>query len=186
MKNLVDKIVSEGCNSEKRLVQVVTKQNYETGLTGLQVLKLSKFVWPLFFKMVLLCTYWNILTQNCPTQISSSQSEEQTMFLRHRKNSSSNRYRERGFFFLVREKKCSSNQKPQRVVSFAPSFPPLRAFATPSLRGKWEIVIHPFANNGVATFFAEKLLGVVHKISKEEQADHYHVVVIVIRYLMYL
>ena len=35
-------------------------------------------------------------------------------------------------------------------------------------------------------FFAEKLLGVVHKISKQEQADHYHVVVIVIRYLMYL
>ena len=183
MKNLVDKIVSEECNSEKRLVQVVTKQNYETGLTGLQVLKLSKFVWPLFFKMVLLCTYWNILTQNCPTQISSSQSEEQTMFLRHRKNSSYNQYRERGlFFFLTCEKKCSSNQKPQWVVSF----PPLRAFATPPLRGKWEIVIHPFANNGVATFFAEKLLGVVHKISKEEQADRYHVVVIVIRYLMYL
>ena len=35
-------------------------------------------------------------------------------------------------------------------------------------------------------FFAEKLLGVVHKISKQEQADHYHDVVIVIRYLMYL
>ena len=182
MKNLVDKIVSEGCNSEKRLVQVVTKQNYETGLTGLQVLKLSKFVWPLFFKMVLLCTYWNILTQNCPTQISSSQSEEQTMFLRHRKNSSYNQYRERGFFFFTCEKKCSSNQKPQWVVSF----PPLRAFATPSLRGKWEIVIHPSAKNRVVTFFAEKLLGVVHKISKQEQADHYHVVVIVIRYLKYL
>ena len=44
----------------------------------------------------------------------------------------------------------------------------------------------PFLNNGVATFFAEKLLGVAHKISKEEQADRYHVVVIAIRYLMYL
>ena len=29
------------------------------------------------------------------------------------------------FFFFTCEKKCSSNQKPLRVVSFAPSFPPL-------------------------------------------------------------
>ena len=83
---------------------------------------------------------------------------------------------------MVCEKKCSSNQKPQKGVSFAPSFPPLmgvcNALASREMRNRYQ--------NRVVTFFAEKLLGVVHKISKQEQADHYHVVVIVIRYLKYL
>ena len=62
---------------------------------------------------------------NFRTQISSSQSEEQTMVFTREKNDTSNQNRERCFFTC--EKSDTSNQKPQRCVSFAPKFPPFIA-----------------------------------------------------------
>ena len=62
---------------------------------------------------------------NFHTQISSSQSEERTMFFTHEKNDTSNQNRERCYFMCG--KNNTSNQKPQRCVSFAPKFPPFIA-----------------------------------------------------------
>ena len=56
------------------------------------------------------------------TQMSSSQSEEWTMFFTGGKNDTSNQNRERCFFPC--EKNNTPNQKSQRCVSFAPKFPP--------------------------------------------------------------
>ena len=69
---------------------------------------------------------------NFHTQISSSQSEEQTIHFKSEKekeknkniknNDTSNQNRERCFF--TSEKNDTSHQKPQRRVGFAPKFPP--------------------------------------------------------------
>ena len=53
--------------------------------------------------------------------MSSSQSEERTMFFTCGKNNTSNRTRKRCFFAC--EKNYTSSQKSQRCVSFAPKFP---------------------------------------------------------------
>ena len=55
--------------------------------------------------------------------MSSSQSEERTMFFTRAKNDTSNQNRERWCFFTS-DKNDTSNQKSQRCVSFAPKFPP--------------------------------------------------------------
>ena len=62
---------------------------------------------------------------NFHTQMSSSQSEERTMVFTGEKKDTSNQNREG--CFLRWEKNVTSNQKPQRCVSFAPKFPPFFA-----------------------------------------------------------
>ena len=61
-----------------------------------------------------------IYMTNLHTQMSSNQSEERTMFFTRKKKEKSNHNRERCFFKC--EKNNTSNQKPQRCVSFAPKF----------------------------------------------------------------
>ena len=68
---------------------------------------------------------------NFRTQISPSQSEEQTMVFTREKNDTSNQNRERCFFTC--ETNDMSNQKPQTCVSFAPKFPPFIAACSAAL-----------------------------------------------------
>ena len=75
-----------------------------------------------------LAFWWVFLSRyiiNFRTQISSSQSEEQTMVFTREKNDKSNQNRKRCFFTC--EKNDTSNQKPQRCVSFGPKFSPFIA-----------------------------------------------------------
>jgi len=58
---------------------------------------------------------------NFHTQMSASQSEERTMVFTREKKDTSNQNREG--CFLGWEKNVTSNQKPQRCVSFGPKFP---------------------------------------------------------------
>ena len=62
---------------------------------------------------------------NFHTQTSSSQSEERTMVFTRAKKDTSNQNLEG--CFLRWGKNVTSNQKPQRCVSFAPKFPPFIA-----------------------------------------------------------
>ena len=83
--------------------------------------------WLTMVTSILLYTYWHLLTENLwrkyfHTQMSSSQSEERTMFFTREKKDTSYRNRERCFFTC--EKNDAFNQKPQRCVSFASKFPP--------------------------------------------------------------
>ena len=55
-------------------------------------------------------------------QMSSNQSEEQTMFFTCGENDTSNQNREQRFFMC--KKNDTSDQKSQRCVSFAPKFLP--------------------------------------------------------------
>ena len=60
---------------------------------------------------------------NFPTQVCSSQSEEQMMFFTCKKSNISNQNCKQCFFFHV-EKNDTSNQKPHWFMSFMPNFPP--------------------------------------------------------------